>query len=276
MVKLIIRDDDLNYFSRVDDLKHVYEEISSFPISFAVIPMVTDVSTYGKCPDTFGNIEPQWIGDNLELSTWLKSGLAAGSLDVLMHGITHKYCVDEEGGRKPEMVWRNEKDLTQEIISLKERLEALLDHPITVFVAPSNTISKYAIKCVAQCNFDFSGIVPLSFQRDLSVQNIYSYLKRLFVRACYKIPYPGVLRYSDHFELNASGNHDYNYLIRLFHYCDKRNLPLAINVHYWHIRDNYNEYRGFFDFIKYALDHGALPATMSEVINQYKGLNENS
>ena len=62
----------------------------------------------------------------------------------------------------------------------------------------------------------------------------------------------------------------YDYLIRMYDYCDQRNLPLAINVHYWHIRDHEEIYKGFFDFIHYALDNGAIPARLSDVIKQYQ------
>ena len=53
MVKLIIRDDDCNFFTRPEDLEHVYRSISDFPVTFAVVPEVTDV--YGGCPDTMNN-----------------------------------------------------------------------------------------------------------------------------------------------------------------------------------------------------------------------------
>ena len=51
---------------------------------------------------------------------------------------------------------------------------------------------------------------------------------------------------------------------KLFHYCDKHDMPLAINVHYWHMRDNEEYYKVFFDFINYALAHGAVPTRMSD------------
>ena len=38
MVKLIIRDDDCNFFTRPADLQHVYRSIPNFPVTFAVVP----------------------------------------------------------------------------------------------------------------------------------------------------------------------------------------------------------------------------------------------
>ena len=63
MVKLIIRDDDCNFFTRPEDLEHVYRSISDFPVTFAVVPEVTDV--YGGCPDTMNNTIPRSVGENI-------------------------------------------------------------------------------------------------------------------------------------------------------------------------------------------------------------------
>lgn len=271
MVKLIIRDDDLNFFTKVEDIEYVYRRIPTFPVSFAVIPMVVDVSMEGKCSDTCGNTTPRWIGDNLELTAWLKDKLEKGRIDVLMHGITHEYKL-EDGKRKAEMEWRKETDLMEKINDLKNRLGRLLEYPISVFVAPSNHISKYAINCISDCELDYSGIVPLNFQRNLTLRNVYCYIKRTLVRTFNKIPYPGVLRYSNHYEINACNNLNFEYLRKLFDYCNKRNLPMAINVHYWHIRDNYEHYKDFFSFVDYAIENGAQPAKLSEVVKQYKNL----
>ena len=71
MVKLAIRDDDTNFFTKVEDLEKVYNEFNGFPISFAIVPHIMDVSTKGSCPDTKGNTVPRNIDENQELCNWL-------------------------------------------------------------------------------------------------------------------------------------------------------------------------------------------------------------
>ena len=119
-VKLAIRDDDMNFFTRVEDIEYVYQDISSFPVSFAVIPTVTDVSTLGKCSDTKGNQIPRWVGDNEELISWLKKKLVENRVDVLLHGITHGYMF-KKGKRRAEMQWRTEPNLAEEICEMKKK-----------------------------------------------------------------------------------------------------------------------------------------------------------
>lgn len=268
MVELIIRDDDLNFFTKYEDVEKVYKEIEGFPVSFAAIPEVTDISRVGKCPETKGNKEPQWIGNNSELVMWMKEKLSKGKIDVLMHGLTHGYK-PEIGKQDAEMQWRDEKELLQEIKEQKARMQDVLNYPITVFVAPSNKISKYGIKCVEESGLNFSGIIPLQFQREMTLLNIRNYIKRFYVRALYRIPYPGVLKYSNHLELNACVVGGFDYLEKIYSFCDNKNLPMAINVHYWHMRDYPNNYKDFFRFIHWAIEKGACPARMSDVFKKY-------
>lgn len=264
-VKLIIRDDDMNFFTKVEDIESVYSKIENFPISFAVIPCVTDVSTTGNCPDTKGNETPQWVGGNVELITWLRERIKLGKADVLMHGITHQYKFIE-GKRLAEMQWRDEAELADEICKYKKDLEQILNYDISVFVAPSNKISKYGIKCVSSNGLNFSGIVPIDFQREITFRNVVNYLKRCFLRAKDKLPYPNIMQYSSHKELNACTLQKYDYLVRMFNYCKKIGSPMAVNVHYWHLRDFPKEQIILTDFVKYAIDNGAVPSIMSELM----------
>lgn len=266
MVRLAIRDDDTNFFTKVEDLELVYKDFNSFPISFAVIPTVEDVSTKGACPDTKGNDTPRFVGDNVELCSWLKDKLQEGSADVLLHGITHAYKVGENI-RLAEMEWRTPDIQLFKLIQLyKNKFEELFDYKVSVFVAPSNKISKGNLNIVVKNGFDFSGIIPLNFQRKITLKNIYNYVKRIVIRAVYKFPYPAKLTYSDHSEINACGVVSFEYLKKMFDFCNKHNYPMVINVHYWHMRDNAEYLETVRSFVMdYAIPHGAIPTRLSEL-----------
>lgn len=265
MVKLAIRDDDLNFFTKVEDVVEVYKDIEGFPISFAAIPMVKDVSTKGACSDTKGNTKPRRLIENQKLVGWLKEGLRNNRLDVLLHGITHEYKYIE-GKRFAEMQWRKEDNLAEELKTYAQELSQTLDYPISVFVAPSNKISKYGIKSMYEAGLNFSGIIPASFCRDVTWMSVRNYGKRWYLRLVDKLPYPGVLNYGTHKELYACLMQGYDYLVRMFEYCERKHLPMAINVHYWHLRDFPAERQGLIRFVHYALEHGAEPATMSSLL----------
>lgn len=270
MVKLAIRDDDMNYFTKVEDIESIYKDFNGFPISFAVIPEVLDVSTKGACPDTKGNTEPKYVGDNKQLVEWLKKQLAEGKCDVLLHGIHHSYKFDPKKGRQAEMQWRDgQTDLGETIRQWRDNLSSLFEYKITCFVAPSNKITKSCLKSVVDNGMDFSGIVPIKFNEEWSMRNLMNYLYRWAVRFTIKLPYPGVLKYSSHKELNACLLQSYDYLVKMFNYCNKHNLPMAINVHYWALRDRPQELEFLRKFVMdYAIPNGAIPTRISDIIKE--------
>lgn len=269
MVKLIIRDDDTNFFTEVEDLENVYHDFNGFPVSFAVIPEVLDVSTKGLCPDTKGNTVPRRIDGNKDLCRWLKSNVNDGKIDILLHGINHSYHFIN-GKRLPEMLWRDgEKNLKETIKNAKEYLEATFDYKISVFVAPSNMITKECLNAVTANGLDFSGIIPIDFQRSLSVKNLMCYAKRWGYRISANLAYPGVLVYSDHSEINACALRPMDYLKRMYAFCEKHNLPMAINVHYWHLRDNPDYRERLRTFVMdYAIPRGAMPTRLSDILKR--------
>ncbi|NCB96751.1 MAG: DUF2334 domain-containing protein [Bacteroidia bacterium] len=264
-MKLIIRDDDANFFTHPEDIEKAYSEILDFPVSFAVVPMVVDV--IGGCPETKGNLTPRFVGDNVEISRYLKDRFHNGSCDILLHGIYHQYKFPN-GVKTPEMIWRETEtqNLDVEIGLYKTKLENLFDIDINCFVAPSNRIMKKGIQAVYKNGMHYSGIIPISFDRDLTFKSIKNYFFRWTQRAMTGLAYPGILDYGTHLELNACNQTNFPYLKKMFEYCQRHDTPMAINVHYWHIRDNKEHYRGFFDFVKYALDNGAEPVRMRDCL----------
>ena len=58
-MKLIIRDDDANFFTHPEDIEKAYSEIPDFPVSFAVVPMVVDVIGVEKVK-TLGPTPARW------------------------------------------------------------------------------------------------------------------------------------------------------------------------------------------------------------------------
>ncbi len=267
MVKLIIRDDDVNFFTKVNDVESVYRDFNGFPVSFAVIPKVLDVSTKGLCPETKGNNIPRLIGDNKELSDWLKTNVLNGKIDILLHGINHSYSFIN-GKRYAEMQWRDgEKDLEVTIKDAKGYLEKLFNYKISVFVAPSNQITKRCLNAIVNNGLCFSGVIPINFQRNITMKNLFCYVKRWGYRLISPFPYPGVLNYSDHRELNACALRPMSYLTKLYEFCDKHDLPMAINVHYWHLRDNPEARELLRSFVmEYAIPRGAVPTRLSDVL----------
>lgn len=264
-VLIAIRDDDINYFTDPHDILTVYQDISYFPLSLGVIPYVTDVR--GGCTDTFNNIEPRPIGLNDKLIDFLKKGIETGNCEIVMHGITHQYQTGEKG-LISEMIWRDYDELQKEVHQAKIYLENLLGTKIRCFAAPSNQIDKKGISVILNEGMDFSGIIR-HFDRNINIHYLINYFKRWWARLFYKIPFPGILDYHTHIEINACEAFSYDYLMRIYKYCKRYGYPMVINTHYWQLRDSPQARDEVINFIKFAVADGAIPSTISQCIDAY-------
>ena len=233
------------------------------PVSFACVPYIMDLSTQGACPETNGNKIPRPFGDNQVLVDYIKEGIKEGKFDVLLHGYTHEYRFDSKGKRHPEMVWRNSIDVAQKIPEGRSYLESLLDTTITWFAAPSNIITKDNLRVVYENKLNFSGIVRIKFDRDVTFLSVKNYIKRLYYwKFSSKVHYPGILDYGTHLEINAcplpSLDQEvvFNHFTHLFDFCQKHDCPMAINVHCWDMRDHPEKYEAFFSFLDFANKQG--------------------
>jgi len=166
------------------------------------------------------------------------------------------------------MQWRDtDAELTKTIKQKIILFECIFGYRPTVFVAPSNLITKKCLSSVLNNNLNFSGIIPISFQRAFTARNVCSYIKRFAFRAVYRLPYPGVLTYSDHKEINACALISYDYLVKMYNICERKNLPMVINVHYWHLRDNPKYLEMLRSFVMdYAIPRGAIPTKLSDLL----------
>ena len=263
IIRIAIRDDDTNFFTNPDDLKFVYENIEGFPISFAVIPYVTGF--IGGCPEAKGNVDRRGVSGNRELVEYLKTLVVSREGEILMHGITHEYRF-ANSMKIPEMLWIDIVELKTQLPVCKKYLEDTFDCKINCFVAPSNKITKRSILEIANLDMNFSGITQ-HFDRQVNFRYLRNYVKRWTIRAISKIPYPGVLDYGTHFEINACRLDSKDYLMDMYRFCKKHTLPMVINTHYWHLRDNPKISEWFIEFIQYAVSDGAIPSTISQCIN---------
>lgn len=272
MIKLAIRDDDMNFFTKVEDIELIYRDFNHFPISYAIIPYVMDVSTRGACSDTRGNSTPKDVADNKELVEWVKNEIKKGTCDILLHGVYHNYKFTDNDVKLAEMEWRNNEPNLATLLRIeKERLSNLFNYPISCFVAPSNKITKYCLNQVVKAGLNYSGIIPMKPNVNLTIKNLANYAKRWVVRAFYMLPYPGVLEYDNHKEVNACSLQTYDYLVKMFKFCEKHNFPMVINVHYWYLRDNPSELEKLRKFVmEYAIPRGAIPTRLSDLLKHNK------
>jgi len=265
MIKLAIRDDDVNFFTNPQDLDEIYQEISDFPISLAVVPFVAGDN--GSCPES-GNIskDEHPIGKNKKLVSFLQEEIKKDHYEILLHGITHEYKYINSI-KLSEMIHKDKnKNLFDEVKRAKKYLENTLNCKINCFVPPNNHISVNGVEAIIENNMHLSGIISHKVDRKITFKYIYNYIKRWIFRAVHGYPYPGILDYGTHFELNAFTFYNKEYIYKAYKLCKEKNLSMVIYTHYWYLRDNPKIKKEFIEFIQYAIKDGAIPSTISNCL----------
>jgi hypothetical protein len=144
---VVIRDDDLCYFTSPENLDEIYEKAwrQGFKVSFSVIPKVKAINDPLVPPCYRGASTLHEICENKELVGYLGRKLASHQVDILQHGYTH-----EAFGNLPEFRLNNRQEIMERLNSGREILETCLPPRIRVFVPPWDSISEKALEIVGK------------------------------------------------------------------------------------------------------------------------------
>lgn len=225
-MKFVIRDDDLNYFSKPADIERWYADIfaQKIPVGFATIPFVKPESDVYTAGTTFENKEYP-INENSELTAFVKNSL---QIEILQHGTTHEtkegvfeYAGSVAGGETK----RGRKEL-----------EKAFGTKVAIFVPPHDWIGTDGIRAVEAANMNIirgrgAGLKNLIFNRHYFL----IFIRMLFFKLSHalrgKVPaYPYVLDFGKHKEVCSYRLEDTD----LFHgltYAHKKNGIFVVVVH---------------------------------------------
>ncbi len=142
-MKFVIRDDDLNYFSKPADIERWYADIFSknIPVGFSTIPFVkpvSDVYTAGAVAE-----EKEYpIHENEELIAYVKGNPL---IEILQHGTTH----ETSGGYE----YAHDVPI-DEAKRGRDELERAFGHPVSIFVPPHDWIGTSGVYAVEAAGMD--------------------------------------------------------------------------------------------------------------------------
>ncbi|MBX3065963.1 MAG: DUF2334 domain-containing protein [Anaerolineae bacterium] len=163
MLRGIIRDDDVSFFTTPELLEAIYARVweRNIPVCFSVIPAhkanILIPRRVGD-PDPYDpNVPPHYRGqdrdfpitENKELVIYLREKAKRGHIEIVHHGYNHDWY---EFGTDDESVLRQKLDDGAAILK-----EAFPDIPIRSFVAPYDRITPKAIQMVLDMGYDWCG-----------------------------------------------------------------------------------------------------------------------
>jgi len=196
-MRITIRDDDISYFTSINQLEKVYSKAwkRGFKAHLAVIPFVKSPGTAVPKQDRKKRgIYP--IGKNQRLVQYLKKRIHEGKIVIMQHGMTH-----EDFGGEFEMEQFKIEDCPR-LKEGKRYLEKVFGKEVDTFVAPHDRFSRAAVTCVERAGFHYISrcFAPLPREVRLNPSYIRSYCKLVFHFLRYRTSrkYPTPLSFGRH------------------------------------------------------------------------------
>ena len=290
MKNLIIRDDDLSYWTNPQEIDKVYKPLfdKKIKISFATIPFAVKMSNAGNFDLFYQEVNEKPITENKEVVEYIKEKIDDGLVEIMLHGYNHLYSFECDGIIKTatlenlkeprklnkkinflgEYNYQGYEILNKKTKEGKEYLEDLFKIKVTNFVPPSNQIGKAGIKAIINNNLNLSGLIGKKYNREITMKGISTYLDRIkFAIQNKGVTYAKIANYGKHKELvgyafTPSTNWErYN---RQLKYCQDNNLPFQIATHYWEIDGKLQD--DFYKFIDKVLSSGMESKFLKEIL----------
>lgn len=285
MLKIAIRDDDINYFTKVEEIEKAYKNIiNKYPIGFAAIPFIHKSqllmksiieTNRSKKMEKLYKKEMQMNKDGLEkyyknyyffhknkeLLNYINQKILENNIEIYLHGITHRYY------RKGAEFSKTNFIIEEEIEMAKKYFEEIFNKEIKYFVPPSNAISFKNLKRINGLGMKLI-ISGWPISENIIERTI------LMIKKLKKIEFSFRLKkYIDEIKINKnkmvicgtfSPNDTVETFLNRYNLKDKKDGNIIIATHYTNHLD-INCYTNFIKLIEYFKNKGAKFYKISEL-----------
>ena len=137
-VPILIRDDDINYFTKPEMLESIYSNAwdEGFKVSLSTIPLQKGLNDLGVPPPYRQSGLLYSILDNPLLLKYLKSKIKERSVEILQHGLSHTYDSSNRGE------FSGNSSLKENVLKGRRILLSAFETEPNFFVPPAEDISK--------------------------------------------------------------------------------------------------------------------------------------
>jgi len=273
-VSVVIREDDICYFTKPEVLEHIYGQLlnSSMPINLAVIPMV-------DCRLNRPFISPHYRGRNLRISIEENKDLIEfvkqHDLEVLQHGLTHEFF----GPRfTPEFKINDRAEVARRAKLGMQVLQRAFRRIPRFFVPPWDVLSPQAYKVLSKyydgillaftsqsrrCVFDkFLDLIPRHLPLSYIPEFFLSRLKNrnyFVVNGCLILEHKG---------LAISPEIEEEHFFHLFKETAKKWRVIVVVNHHWYLLSNHKLMSIWLKFMDFLLRDGRVKIVTAS--NGYK------
>ena len=240
VLRVAIRDDDTNFFTRPEQLERVYGRYwGRIPISLATVPVHASTRSGAIPPEHWQGERHFPLGDNVALVDFLRDQVRVGRASILLHGYSHQ---DFPGGYEFEVA----PDLEARLQRGRGYLEALFGTPIRTFVPPHNALSRRGLLAVERAGLNVLGSFH-SFRPDrkpwgsATLRNyllISAHRRRTGRSRHERLIYPWPVRYNRHAEFGCQPlvpRTTLEELLARFEEARRFGGDFCLATHYWEI-----------------------------------------
>ena len=245
-MKFALRDDDVNFFTRPEQLERAYGAYwDVLPVSLAIVPSHAATKSKAIPPEHWEGEREFPLADNPEIVEYVRELIGRGRAAPMLHGYTHKNYPD---GYEFQVA----PDLPGRLRRGRQCLEELFDRPIRTFVPPHNALSRRGLEALEAEGLNVLGSF-LSFrpsQKPWDVSTPANYLRvslyRLRTRRGRqtRLVYPYPLRYKKHAEFGCHLLLPWTKaddLLARFDEARRVGGDYCLATHYWEIDDHMAE-----------------------------------
>jgi len=261
-VQFIIRDDDLSYFTPVEEINTLYKDIwDIFPITFATVPYQKGTFA-GHMPLTHWHTKEAYpIDKNKELIEYINDKITKNQVDIALHGIHHTYRFQ---GHKmvPELI-DDIKEFESKLMEAKKYLESLFNISINTFVPPSNTMSVDIATILIKNDFNLLNLpgVKRNTRSLTSIKHQIARLQRIYFMLKYRFDSPIQIIDKKRWEVGGyalTPSMNIQTLKNAFLYAKDNGYPFVLATHFWEHkcilpedtkRTQYDVLKEFLDFV---------------------------
>lgn len=196
-MKVCIRDDDTNFYTRPEELEEAYKELwGNIVVTLAVVPfidksffiplgmknlkkrVVEDSDLLRKIFSIDENMSKEefedyhqcrFIGKNTGLIDYINGKIKEKSVYIVQHGVRHKYYMHGS-----EMV--NSYTKAESILEGKKYIEKTFNTEVDIIVPPNNEIDLSMIGELRQCSMNVLTSGGISYQN--IIQKFYVYFRK--------------------------------------------------------------------------------------------------
>ena len=265
-MKFAIRDDDVSYFTNKNEIIEAYDFYfnNNIPITLSVIPVAInhhgDNYPYGRGPF---DCEYGKVGENLELCHYIRNMIGEKKVEVIMHGIHHKYYLKNDEWI-PEMCILKKTQIYESLTMQLDYMKEVFSCPIDVFAAPSNSMNKDTFWCLEKKGLNTMCIISKKFDHPLSFKFLYYYCIRNIKKMLGANYSMGLMKYNNHQELPIYGLNDFEIMKKQYLQCKKKDVPFIIYTHYWELNNDMELALKLKNIVDFMIKDSAIPTMVSK------------